>query len=275
MKWAKLLAIIAMVVFLIVAPGPARALKNQIPSSELPATPKPVTVFYNGVDITGQSTVSPNNGNTYIPLQTIIEQLRDTQVKIICRAPNCTITNGKTVINFRFDSPRVQVGEVEFDLMNIPWLNDQTVYVPPEFIQNALGCPVVNYDQLNTVLIFSSPLIAGDATENKLISSKIREYLATDLYNLPKDYYALQKKFTETIHPNDINVFCQNLIDAISTPTSWGAIDFIESRVVARTTDAAVVYYKVRFTDCSSEETIDGLWGLQKYNNNWLLRWNQ
>ncbi|WP_027363559.1 stalk domain-containing protein [Desulfotruncus alcoholivorax] len=275
MKLAKLPAIISVLIILILGPGTARALKNQILPSDSPATIKPVTVFYDGIDITGQCIVSPSNGNTYILLQTIIDQLTDTKVQISAGASSCAITTGKNVINFSFDSPRVQVDGVELTLKNSPRLHNQTVYVPLEFVQNVLGCPVVDYAQLNTILIFSDPLIAGDASENNLITSKLQEYLTTDLYNLPKVKLELHKKFMETIHPDDIDLFCQNLLNAISTPTSWGAIDFIDSRVVTRTTDAAVVYYKVRYTDCSTGETIDGLWGLQKCNNNWYVRWNQ
>ncbi|SFG39864.1 Copper amine oxidase N-terminal domain-containing protein [Desulfotomaculum arcticum] len=274
MKWAKLLVIISMLIFLIIAPGSARALKNQIQSGANPATPKPVTVFYDGVDITGQITLSPNDGIIYIPMPIIIDQLKDTQVKTSSNASKCTITTGTTVINFSFNSPRVRVDEVELELMSGPWLNDQIIYVPLEFIQNVLGCPVKEYTQSAIIAIFSCPIIQGDYKENNLITDKLQNYLSTNLYNLSKDDSELHKRFTKIIHPDDIDVFCQNLSATINTPTSWGAIEFMESRVVARTTDAAVVYYKVRYTDGSSEETVDGLWGLQKYHDDWFIRWN-
>lgn len=274
MKWYKLLAMVSVLLLLIMAPKYAGALKNQTPLNENTVTPMPATFFYDGVDITGQIIVSPNDGNIYIPLQLIIDQLTDAKTQTSNGFSNCTITSDLSEINFSVGSTGILVDGVEYELASSPLLRDQKIYVPLEFVQNVLNCPVMEYAQPSVTAIFSEPIITGDAAENSIINNKLQEYLATDLYNLPKDYSELHKRFTKTIHPDDIDLFCQNLNEAVKTPTSWGAVEFLESRVMVRTSDAAVVYYKVMYTDGSSEETIDGLWGLQKYNDSWFARWN-
>jgi len=272
--WAKLSATISMIIFLTAITTPSRLLNNQNLSSAAPAVSKSFTLFYNGVEITTQSTILID-GYTYIPLQILIDQITNFNIKLDRGNNHCTITSDKYVIDITFDSPRVLVDGVELMLKSSVRLIDQKAYVSLEFIRDVLGCSVIEFQPSDAILIFSKPLINGDAGENKLLNCKLQEYLTTNLYSLPENYSALHKKFAQIIHPGDIEIFCQNLLDAISTPTSWGAVEFVESGIVARTTDAAVVYYKVKYNDGFSEDTIEGLWGLQKYNSNWYLRWSQ
>jgi len=262
MKARLIPALIFLFILTVANPQPGEATKYEavkgLPGMCLSET----SILINGVDISNRVNTFHRDGEFHVPLRDVIEKTGG--YVLWDQANRCVIV--KTAGIALSVSP-------DLGIIPRPFTDHGVFYVPLQFFSEISGLTILNVEEAQAVAIFSKSPTKLEQIEKQDIMNKMQEYLSLDIHQLPCDREKLINIYAEYIDQDSLYSFVDVMYSAISNPTSWGGIAYVDGGLVAATTDTAVAQYKIKLFDGENEGYLYGVQGFKKRDNGWFLTW--
>jgi hypothetical protein len=272
MKNALIVIILCITCLAMVSPGTAPASRYEASTGNPDSCLETPELFIDGENVTGQVKIILKNGHGFVPLRAVAEKL-GIHVDWDPNSRAIILSKNGVIIRSSVASPRESVDGVKRKLDAAPFVRDGITYIPVQLIPEIPGCRAIWVEKANAMAVFSTPPVQTSAAAENEMAEILKGYFNTDIHQLPKNLDQIRAIYAGYIHPVGLDSFAENLFRAVTTPTSWGATEYVESRLIAQTTDSAVVYCKVKITDCENEGYLHGLWGFKNYHGKWMMMW--
>lgn len=212
------------------------------------------------------------NNRYYIPLRAALEKL-DISVVWNNRDQSIDLIKDGTTVNLKVNSSWAVVNGQKIPIDATPIMHRGLTYVPLRFISQTFGYEVIWHGETNDIAIFSQKILPYNDQQAKELEQKLKELFSIDLLDLPRNRAQIRKIYSSYVHPEYLDYFVEDVFDTINTPQSLPGYYHITTRLVAQSSDSAVLYYRVLTDDHGDTGYYSSLRGVKKHNGQWYMIW--